>query len=255
MKYIIITGTSKGVGESIAKALLNENNHLFCISRGVNNDLISEAKEKGVKLQYIQQDLNKVEEIESLMEGIFKNIDTDNIDGVYLINNAGIVAPIKKVEGLKWEDVSLNLNVNLAAPMLITSNFIKCAKELRIEKRIINVSSGAGKNPIFGWSAYCTAKAGVDLFTRCVALEQENQEYPAKVISFGPGIVDTNMQKEIRSSDKENFVDLDKFIGFKEQGNLRQPEEVAEAVTELLFRESFENGKVTSIAEYLSNSK
>ena len=255
MKYIIITGTSKGVGESIAKCLLNKNNHLFCISRSLNKDLIAEAERKGVKLQYIQQDLNKVEEIEKLMEGIFKNIDTNNTDGVYLINNAGIVAPIKKVEGLKWEDVSLNLNVNLAAPMLITSNFIECAKELKVEKRIINISSGAGKRPISGWSAYCSAKAGVDLFTRCVALEQENEEFPAKVISFGPGIVDTNMQEEIRSSHKEDFVDLEKFIGFKEQGNLRQPEEVAEAVTELLFSESFENGKVTSISEYLSNSK
>ena len=65
-------------------------------------------------------------------------------------------------------------------------------------KRILNISSGAGRNPYEGWGAYCTTKAGLDHFSRVVAMEQANEQYPVEIVSIAPGIIDTDMQATIR---------------------------------------------------------
>ncbi len=71
--------------------------------------------------------------------------------------------------------------------MLLSSAFIKHTKDWNVDKRIINISSGAAQNPYFGWAAYCTTKAGVNMLTKCIALEETDKKYPVKVISFAPG--------------------------------------------------------------------
>lgn len=87
------------------------------------------------------------------------------------------------------------------------------------------------------------------MFSRCVALEQDKEEFPVKTISFGQGIVDNSLQVEIRSADKENFEDLEKFISYKEEGQLHKLEDVASVVVKLLFSDEFENGKITNVGE------
>jgi len=134
--------------------------------------------------------------------------------------------------------------------MILTSLFIKHAKDHKAEKRVINISSGAGKKPYYGWSIYCGSKAAVDLFTRCVSLEQQAREYPVKIISFAPGIVDTDMQQEIRSTAKEDFEQLERFVAFKNDGKLSKPEDVAEKVIELMFDKEFMDGGVIDISQY-----
>lgn len=122
-------------------------------------------------------------------------------------------------------------------------------EEIKTDKRIINISSGAGKKPYFGWSNYCSAKAGMDIFTRCVGLEQVDKDYPVKSISFAPGIIDTEMQSEIRASNKENFKDLERFFSLKEEGKLLSPDEVSKYVLKLLELE-YEGGEVIDIKQF-----
>ena len=63
---------------------------------------------------------------------------------------------------------------------------------------IINLSSGAAIRPLDGWSAYCSAKAGVHMLTRAVALE--NADKGIRIFGFQPGTTDTDMQVAIRAS-------------------------------------------------------
>jgi len=144
-----------------------------------------------------------------------------------------------------------NIQLNLMAPMILISSFITLSNSLKTDKRIINISSGAGKKPYFGWSNYCSAKAGMDMLTRCVGLEQVDKDFPVKSISFAPGIIDTEMQSEIRATNKENFKDLDRFISFKEEGKHLSPDEVSEYVLKLLEME-YENGEVIDIKQLMS---
>ncbi|MCF6094356.1 (S)-benzoin forming benzil reductase [Microaerobacter geothermalis] len=248
MNHIIITGASRGLGEAITRKLLVPENHLFCISRKKNEELITKANKNEVSLDYYEFDLGSLENIENVMNNIFQKLDDTKVHSIALVNNAGVVKPIKPLEKCESDEIINNINVNLLAPMLLTSLFIRYTEGFKVDKRVINISSGAGKKPYYGWSCYCTSKAGLDLFTRCVGVEQQNKDYPVKILSIAPGIVDTDMQKDIRASNKEDFVDLKRFISYKEEGMLMSPEFVAEKIVRFL-EEDFEQGGVIDIRD------
>lgn len=254
MNYIIITGASKGLGYSIAKGLISKDNHLFCISRKKNESLTNAAQANNCLLDYYEYDLTDASGLDGLMQSIFDDISIKDGDTICLINNAGIVTPIKPADKCTSEEIAKNVAVNAIAPMILTSLFAKHTRDFKIEKRVINISSGAGKKPYYGWSIYCGSKAAVDLFTRCVSLEQQAREYPVKIISFAPGIVDTDMQQEIRSAAKEDFEQLERFVAFKNDGKLSRPEDVAEKVIGLIFDEEFLDGGVIDISQNKKDS-
>ena len=242
MHYVILTGASKGIGLATAKELLSTKVKLFAISRSKNEDLIEFAKDEQGEISYIEFDLARIREIFSLMKKIFNEIDSQNTESLSLINNAGMLEPIRPIDNSSPVELSKNIDVNLTAPLGLVSQFIKQAKNFKVEKRIINISSGAAQHPYPGWSGYCISKAGIDMLTQVVAHEQADRAYPTKIMSLAPGIVATNMQKQIRQKDKSEFPRVEKFIQLKENNQLRSPETVGKKITEILFQDNFENG-------------
>jgi benzil reductase ((S)-benzoin forming) len=240
--FIIITGASKGIGEGIAKALLTKNNHLICISRSENENLVSDALKLNVSLDFILYDLAYSPEIEALMKTVFSKINKDNTDKLILINNAGVLHPVGPIEDCDSFQIQNHISINLVAPMLLTKEFIKLSKGWKCDKRVMNISSGAATNPYFGWSSYCSGKAGLNMLTRCVALEQEREDYPVKIISLAPGIIETNMQKAIRSTTEEQFPLRSKFVEFKEKGKLVSTEVSGQKISEVLLGDKYESG-------------
>ncbi|WP_026591588.1 (S)-benzoin forming benzil reductase [Bacillus sp. UNC437CL72CviS29] len=249
MRYVIVTGTSQGLGEAIATQLLEENTQLICISRGQNEKLLEKAKQKGISFTFHAIDLQDVHHLETHFETIFSSIEEKSVSSIHLINNAGTLTPIKPIERSESELLITNVHINLIAPMILTSSFMKHTKNWKVDKRVINISSGAGQKPYFGWGAYCTTKAGLNMFTQCIATEEAEKEYPVKTIAFAPGVVDTNMQQQIRQTEKEDFTNLDRFIALKEEGKLLSPEYVAKAVVHLLETQDFKQGGIIRIDE------
>ena len=98
---------------------------------------------------------------------------------------------------------------------------------------LINVSSGAAWNPYEGWGAYCAGKAGVERLTEVVAAEEADSGLRA--YSVAPGVVDTAMQERIRSSNSEDFPDIDRFIEMKQANSFNTPEFVAEQFLAIAF--------------------
>ncbi len=250
MKYFIITGTSRGLGEAISQKLIKKGNHLFCIARNENSKLINLANNNKVSLDYFSLDLLDTNRIREMMESIFSKINNEEVESIVLINNAATVTPIKPIELCSDTEIQNNIQLNLTAPIILTASFISLASSIKANKRIINISSGAGKKPTFGWSNYSSTKAGVDLFTRSVGLEQKDKDYPVKAISFAPGIIDTEMQAQIRATNKEFFKDIDRFISYKEEGKLLSPDEAAEYVLKLLELD-VEGGEVIDIKDFM----
>lgn len=224
---------------AIARKLIGPGHSLICISRHKNTKLIAEAADAGCKLEYIEFDLSITEHIDALAARLFAKISKSEVTGLYLINNAGTLQPIGPIHKTNGEAIDQSIKVNTIAPMILTANFISWSQSLDIDKRILNISSGAGRNPYYGWSTYCAAKAGLDHFTRCVALEQSELEYGVKLASVRPGVIDTEMQEQIRASNEEDFKELQRFIQLKESGELLSPEAAADRMLELLFSESF----------------
>jgi benzil reductase ((S)-benzoin forming) len=100
-------------------------------------------------------------------------------------------------------------------------------------RRIVNISSGAGRRPISGWSAYCAAKAGLDMASRVVALEARGRGQAVEVTSLAPGVIDTGMQGAVREASAEDFADVERFRRMKAEGALRSPAEVAADILRL----------------------
>ena len=129
-------------------------------------------------------------------------------------------------------DIERNIVVNLLGPMLLMRRFLRATQPVAL-RRIINISSGAARRPIFGWSAYCTAKAGLDMASRVVALECETRGMAVEVSSLAPGVIDTGMQETVRGATAEQFADVEKFRAMKADGVLRAAGDVAADILRL----------------------
>ncbi len=242
MNYYIITGASKGLGEKLVGKLLAEGHTVIGVSRSGH-----EEHKKQKNYIELKMDLSCLDEVKSLIERAHAHINFEGASGIYLINNAGGLDPIGPVGSLSPDAIMSSLTLNIATPMILSNAFVKTFEKVDVKRRILTVSSGAGKRPISGWNAYCVGKAGVDMMTRSIGLEQGEEGIGA--ISFGPGIMDTDMQAQIRSQEASDFKDVEMFRGFKTDGVLRKPEDVADLLLKVLHDDTIEPGLITDVKE------
>jgi len=118
---------------------------------------------------------------------------------------------------------------------VMMNKFVEKYNDLDVKKVIANISSGAAKNPISGWSAYCASKAALDMYSRVLAEEQTARKNGIKVIAIAPGIIDTQMQDEIRSAKSEDFPRLNDFVNYKAEKQLLSPDLVSEKIFLILL--------------------
>jgi benzil reductase ((S)-benzoin forming) len=138
-----------------------------------------------------------------------------------------VVEPVAPLDQVPAEVLERNLVVNLVAPMLLMRRFLLATEGVAALRRIVNISSGAGRRPMSGWSAYCASKAGLDMASRVVALEAGARSPPVEVVSLAPGVIDTDMQATVRSKSPEDFADVERFRQMKAEGTLRSAADVA----------------------------
>lgn len=247
MNYYIITGTSSGIGEAIAMQLLEENSKLLCISRSSNKQLIDDARKKNGWLKYFTSDLTETEKLPGLLSEIFKTIDTDDVSAITLVNNAGLLEPVGFSGTLDNLETDLHFKTNLVAPAILINTFIELSSSYEVPRTIVNISSGAAINPYAGWSNYCASKAALDMLTRAIGLEQQDQPNPIRIFSIAPGIVDTRMQKTIRDKSIEQFPLRTKFDKLHQENKLSKPEVVAKKIISLLSSDFPVTGEIADL--------
>jgi benzil reductase ((S)-benzoin forming) len=221
MKYIFITGSSKGLGKALADLFLQQK----------NIRVVGFARSCSIEHKNYSHNTLDFSNSEAL--NAFNFPDLADAEEVILINNAGMLDPIKKIGTYTAEAVSMNVQVNLTAPMVLSNKFVGAYQQLDCKKLILNISSGAGKYPIDGWSAYCATKSGLDMFSTVMHAEQNllsNVSSRIKVVALSPGIIDTEMQAEIRSSNAEDFSQVDRFVDYKNSGELQSSLQTAEKI-------------------------
>jgi benzil reductase ((S)-benzoin forming) len=250
-KYYIITGTSRGIGEAVAKKVLGHESMVFSISRNQNPRLSVEAHVKGWPLRDIALDLNETSKIHEMMRDIFRSIEIEDVEEITLINNAGIIHPIRLIgDAEASEKIIRSVNVNLTAAMLITDRFVRETESWDVPRKVMNLSSGAAHHTVKAWSAYCSAKAGLEMYTKCLYDEQQGLPNAVKIVSFSPGVVNTEMQ-EIRNAQPEQFPELDRFKEMKESGRLLEPSYVADQILALLASPDFGRRTVVHINDLM----
>jgi benzil reductase ((S)-benzoin forming) len=215
MKYYFITGTTSGIGYALVQSVLNQEN---VIVYGVSRRQVWEDK----NYKPVTIDLASPKEV---MGFIFPELK--DAEKIVLINNAGQIGDIKPIGKSDNSAIADLMNVNVTAPAILMNNFIEAYSSKNVEKTILNVSSGAGKNAIEGWAPYCGSKAAIDLLSLTAFEEQKRVENPVKIYSVAPGVVDTEMQVAIRNSNEEDFTRHAHFVDLKTNNGLTSPQEVA----------------------------
>lgn len=245
MPTYIITGGSKGLGAALARQLLEQGAAVHCVSRSESEALRQAAPRMKGAYTFHACDLAQTDHLDSLIARILHTVDEG--DAITLINNAGQLEPMTLIGRAGQEDLQRSLQVNLVAPTLLTNSFIRQTQALPVQKRVVQISSGAGKKPYPGWGAYCTAKAGLDMLTRCIGVEQLNQPYPVEAYSVAPGVVDTDMQRDIRAASEEDFPQLSRFVKLHADGELQSPEATAAQLLDLLQAGAFTQGEIADL--------
>jgi NAD(P)-dependent dehydrogenase (short-subunit alcohol dehydrogenase family) len=133
--------------------------------------------------------------------------------------------------------------------MVLTGAFLRATAGWSAARKVLNISSGLGRKAMASQAAYCAAKAGMDHFSRCVALEETQRPNGARVCSLAPGVIDTDMQVHLRSADPDDFPDIGNFQGMKDKGMLASPQDAAARVLGFLARPDFGSNPVADVRD------
>jgi NAD(P)-dependent dehydrogenase (short-subunit alcohol dehydrogenase family) len=242
----LITGGGRGIGKAAAAELaaLGAAVVVNARSRDQVESVAAALVAQGAQAVGIPGDVSDPKQVEAITQAVLDRFGRIDI----LINNAAVIWPVKDVVDTKIEEWAYNIEVNLLGPFYLTHSVLPHLIRQKYG-RIVNVSSGAAINPIVGASAYSTSKAGMDMFTRALAHEIANTG--VTINSFHPGMVDTEMQVELRGIDTSDAsFDLGRFHDAYAQGQLRSPKDVGRAICWLAGPWSHEhNGKIFRTAD------
>ena len=231
----IVTGTSRGLGLALAKALAASGVRLIALARSSSPELSAHWREHGGKLEQLSIDLLDAAQAQACADRLADLLPRD-AQRYVLINNAGTVQPIMPADKLSnAAAVQSALQLNVASPMVLCAAFLQATAGLQADRRILNISSGAGRSPMAGWGVYCAAKAALDHYSQ--VLHSEN--HGVRVASMAPGVVDTDMQADIRSTGKADFPQLARFIGLHSDGLLSSAQDTAARILARLEHEDF----------------
>ena len=234
-EVFLVTGASKGLGKSICETLAQEGYIVIGLARSSREltNLGSYLKGFNNDSQTVVCDLSDLEQVKLAGTDIIQRYP--RIHGI--IHNAGIIGPVGRMFSVSDAAWNETMTVNLLSVQLLTRILYPAMVEAS-RCRVTTISSGAAVNSLVSWSAYCSSKAALDMWTKCLADEGAGDSVSA--ISIAPGIVDTNMQATIRSATKEDFPMVDRFIQFHKNGDLVDPDDVARALFKLMTSHTME---------------
>lgn len=220
----LITGASRGLGRALAEQRLSRGDRVLAISRRAP-DLAVEAW---------QADLAEPLPLAARLSAWLAELDPAAYASVTLIHNAGVISTPAPLADGDAAELSNALRVGLEAPLVLSAAFLRATAAWSVPRKLLLISSGLGRRAMAGSAAYCAAKAGLDHLARSLALEEAARPNGARVVSLAPGVIDTDMQLQLRSADPGRFPERAKFAGLHEEGQLDSPAQAAAKVLKAL---------------------
>ena len=238
----IVTGHSRGLGAAIADALLARGIPVLGLARATHPGLPAHHPDLFAQYELDLADLAAVERW--LASGMLAS-HLAGAGTALLVNNAGTVQPIGPLATQDPTAVARAVSLNVATPLMLSAAFATQAPA-EADRRILNVSSGAGRHVYPGWSVYCATKAALDHHARAVA---QDATPGLRLCSLAPGVIDTDMQAEIRSVDRERFPVRERFEALKRDGALASAQDCARRLVDHLLADEFGTEPVADIRE------
>jgi benzil reductase ((S)-benzoin forming) len=245
----ILTGASRGMGRAMAQQLVLEGHTLLGLSRQPDEALSAAAPDR---VSQWAVDLADPAPVAARLRQWLAAIDPHTVASATLINNAGLIPTIAPLEDCPPDEIALALRVGLEAPMLLSGAFLAATAAWVTQgwhgpRKVLNISSGLGRRAMASQAPYCAAKAGLDHFSRCCALDQAQQAHGARVVSLAPGVIATDMQVQLRQGDPSRFPDRDRFVSLHQSGLLSTPQHAAQSVLAFLARPDFGDEPVADV--------
>lgn len=227
----IVTGHTRGLGAAVARDLLWRGIPVLGIARGHSDELAAAFPEL---LAQVAIDFGQPPALQEWLATDDLRIFLDDCSLALLVNNAGTVQPVGPLGEQDPLDVAMAVGLNVSAPLMLSAALAHVQQPDAC--RILHISSGAGRNAYPGWSIYCATKAALDHHARAVALDGSPG---VRIASLAPGVIDTDMQAEIRATPEERFPLRARFVDLKQAGELSAPSECATQVVNYLLSPSF----------------
>lgn len=241
----IVTGATGGLGKALSDWILNNGGKLLFVARDlrkINSFIDTIDKSKLSSLFKFQADLSKEKDLQNTESLIQEIIESNNyIEEIFLFNNASVIDPISLIKDVNFSEIKSALVLNVATAYTLSSAVIRLKQNKPALKiNIINISSGVSINAVKGWSAYCISKAGLNMLSKCIAIEDETEDI--FTLSINPGAIDTVMQEKIRNADSVEIPATKKFETMYNEGKLQNPKDVADKLFRILASNDYSNG-------------
>jgi len=227
-KLAIVTGTSSGIGAALTDRLLAEEWQVLGVAR-------REVRRPGEAYRHVQADLSDPDVARGRIEPLLQaELVFGACECLALVNNAASPGQ-KRAYGQQDAAATFrNIALNLSAPMALMDMIIRARPE-GARLRIVNISSGLAHRPLAAAGDYCASKAGLHLAGEVLA---EEGHADTAVLSYEPGIVDTEMQLSLRSEAESDFASVDVFRAMFDEGRLAEAEDVVAPVVAFLADET-----------------
>ena len=242
----IITGASRGLGLALARTLRQRGHRLLTLQRQPEISLEAVGR---TPVEQWSVDLTDPVPVARRLRDWIAALAPSDVTSLTLINNAALLVEPGPLAGADLEAVSRAARSSLEAPLLLTAAFLEASAGLGVARKVLQISSGLGRHAMAGSAVYCAVKAGLDHATRCVALEEARHASGARVCSLAPGIIDTDMQVQLRGGDPAVFPEQARFASFKSEGQLDSPDTAAAKVLAYLDRADFGAQPVASVRD------
>ena len=238
-RVAVITGAGRGLGKAIALAfeLSGANVTLFSLLEDELKDIAADLEKLGGEYLLHTGDVSDEHDAASVVAETFARFSRIDI----LVNNAGIIGPARFLEDAVPSEWKQTLDVNLTGSYLFCREVIPYMIKQGGGK-IINIVSGLGQMPFPRFCAYSVSKAGLIQLTR--SLSEELNPFNIQVNAIDPGLMDTTMGNEIRAMGPDVLGKglYNRMIGYKEQGILKDPRDIADLAA---FLASSDSGDMT----------
>lgn len=203
-KTVIITGASRGIGAAAARVFADAGWRVALLARSAT-EIEALADQIGAAALALPCDVADPVALQAAVQTVLAR--WGRLDA--LINNAGMIDPIARLEHADAASWGQSIDINLKGVFHGMRAAIPVMKSAG-GGTIITVSSGAASNPYEGWSAYCAAKAGAAMLTRAAHLEEGSNGL--RIMGLSPGTVATDMQVRIKASGINPVSTLDPAV-------------------------------------------
>jgi benzil reductase ((S)-benzoin forming) len=227
----VITGASRGLGRAMAELLLRPENTVLGLSR--------HTRAAPAELDQWPCDLADPVPVAERLAQWLRAFDAARFASANLINNAAMLTEPAPLADADLNALSQAARVGLEAPLVLTAAFLRATRAWMGRRRVLHISSGLGRRGMASSAPYCAVKAGLDNLARAQALEEALQTNGARVCSLAPGVIDTDMQVQLRGAAAKAFPDREAFVQMKSGGKLDSPAAAAGKVIAYLHRADF----------------